>query len=350
VTRAVQPDARILLIDDQEPNVRALRRVLGAAGYQQVSSTCDSREAAELFRRVQPDLVLLDLQMPHMDGLAVLEQLGGIVPATSYVPVLVLTGHGAPEARQRALALGATDFVAKPFDMAEVLLRIRNLLQTRRLHVRLQEENADLERRVEERSRELTRAQMEVLERLARAAECRDDDTGQHTHRVGRCAARLARALDLPASDVTTIERAAPLHDVGKIGIPDQILLKPGRLTPDEVAVMRTHTVLGAQLLAGGSSELVRVAEQIARHHHERWDGAGYPEGLSGDAIPLVARIVGLVDFFDALSHDRPYRPAWALEAVLEEIRSQRGRHFDPALVDAFLRLAWTPGSWDEPA
>jgi putative two-component system response regulator len=347
MTAAVHTGARILVIDDQEPNVRALRRILATAGYDNVTSTSDGRDVTTIFERLQPDLILLDLLMPRMSGLEVLEQLRVLVPPEGFVPVLVLTGDVSARARQQALELGAKDFLTKPFDVTEVLLRIRNLLETRHLHVRLQEENASLERRVEERTCELTYAQGEVLERLARAAEFRDDDTGQHTQRVAAVAARLARARGLPAATVTLIERAAPLHDVGKIGVPDRILLKPGRLTPEELTVMRRHTVMGAELLAGGTSEFVRMAERIALLHHERWDGMGYPMRLAGDAIPLEARLVALADFFDALSHDRPYRAAWPLADVLAEIRAQRARHFDPELVDLFLDLEWSAVRWD---
>lgn len=348
MTTFSQPGARILVVDDQEVNIRLLQRILVAAGYADITCTTCPEQVAELYGPLSPDLILLDLQMPGMDGLAVLEQLGTIVPPESYVPVLVLTGNTSQEARQQALALGAKDFLTKPFDRTEVLLRIRNLLETRRLHVRLQEQNAHLERRVEERSRELTRAQAEVLERLARAAEFRDDDTRHHTQRVGRVARRLALACGLPDALATTIGRAALLHDVGKIAIPDTILLKPGRLDPEELVVMRTHTDVGAEILSGGTTELMRTAERIALMHHERWDGSGYPKGLAGTAIPIEARVVALADFFDALSHDRPYRPAWPIADVLAEIRAQSGRHFDPELVERFLSLSWEPGSWED--
>ena len=186
---------------------------------------------------------------------------------------------------------------------------------------------------------DLRLAKFEVVERLAQAAEFRDDDTGQHTRRVGELSARLAEAFGLPAHEVELIRRAAPLHDVGKIGVPDGVLLKPGRLTTDEFDVMKRHTLIGAELLAGGSSPLMAMAETIARSHHERWDGAGYPERLAGEAIPLPARIVAVVDFYDALSSDRPYRPAWSRERVLAEIERGIGTHFDPRVARTLLRL-----------
>jgi PAS domain S-box-containing protein/putative nucleotidyltransferase with HDIG domain len=181
--------------------------------------------------------------------------------------------------------------------------------------------------------------QLEMLQRLALAAEFRDDDTGQHTRRVGELSAALARTVGLPEAEVELVRHAAPLHDLGKIGIRDSILLKPGPLSPEELEVMRTHTVLGARLLARGRSSLVRVAESIALHHHERWDGGGYPAGLMGDSIPFTARIVAVVDFYDALTHDRPYRPAWPETDVLRSLGEEGGARFDPSVTEAFLDL-----------
>jgi len=181
--------------------------------------------------------------------------------------------------------------------------------------------------------------QTEILDRLAGATEFRDDDSGRHTQRVGELAARIAGELHLPPDRIELIRRAAPLHDVGKIGVPDAILFKPGKLTERETAIIRSHTLIGSRLLANGHSNIVKMAERIARSHHERWDGTGYPDGLRGNAIPLEARIVAVADVFDALRSDRPFRKAWSLEMVLDEIRRLRGRHFDPAVVDAFLSI-----------
>lgn len=330
-------DARILIVDDQPENVTLLRRVLSKAGFRQVESTSDPRQAEKVYHAFRPDLVLLDLHMPNMDGFAVLERLRALTARATYLPILVLTGDHDPFKRRRALAAGATDFLAKPFDIVEVVLRIRNLLETRHLHKLLSNQNAMLEAGVRQRTRELEAAQGEILARLAAAAEHRDDDTGRHTFRVGQLSAAIAEILGLPGETVELIRAAAPLHDVGKIGIPDQILLKPGPLTPAELAVMKTHTTIGAAILAGGSSALVIEAEQIALNHHERWDGTGYPHGLLADAVPLGARIVAVADVFDALTHERPYRPSWPLDRVIHETRAQSGRHFDPAVVAAFL-------------
>lgn len=331
--------ARILIIDDEPANVELLRRVLERAGYARLADTTDPLGAANLYEEFQPDLICLDLHMPSLDGFGVLEQLGPLIPRGSYLPILMLTGDSSSAAKQRALSLGAKDFVTKPFNSEEVLLRIHNLLVPRFMHLELAGYNQHLERQVRDRTRALEDSRLEVLERLARAGEFRDDETGQHTRRVGRTAGCLARSLRLDRAEVELITRAAPLHDIGKIGIPDQILLKPGKLSPEEFEVMKRHSSIGAEILSGGRSTLIQMAAGIAHHHHERWDGTGYPAGLKGDSIPLTARVVGLADVFDALTHARPYRAAWPLEDVLGAVYHQAGAHFDPCVVEAFRRL-----------
>jgi putative two-component system response regulator len=334
-----QPNrARILIVDDQDANIGLLRRILSREGYEQVRSTTDGCEAAGIFAEFKPDLVLLDLHMPNRDGFQVLEDLGPAINNGGYLPVLMLTGDASVEAKRGALSLGAKDFLAKPFDATEVMLRIRNLLETRFLYLSLENQNAVLETRVEARTRDLMRSQIEILERLARAGEIRDDDTGRHTQRVGQLSSNLARALGLPGHTVDSLRCVAPLHDVGKIGIPDSILRKPGILTDDELVVMRTHTVIGAQILSGGLSDLMMAAGRIALSHHEWWNGAGYPHGISGNQIPIEARIVAVADVLDAVTHARPYRPAWPMDAALKEIQRKSGSHFDPDVVEALMK------------
>jgi len=332
-------DARILIIDDQISNVHLVQRLLERAGYRNINGTSSSREGIALVERIHPDVILLDLQMPAPDGFAVLEAIRPHLSNGSYLPVLVLTADTSDEATQAALSQGARDFLGKPFQPAELLLRVKNLLETRLLHRLLQEQNRVLEERVWQRTRELEEAQVEVLERLASAAEFRDDDTGRHTRRVGEIAAQLGRLLGFDDQRVEIVQRAAVLHDVGKIGIPDNILRKPGALTAAERRIMCTHTTIGARMLSGGSSAMVRAAELIARSHHEHWDGSGYPDGLSGERIPMEARLVAAADYFDAMTHDRPYRSAWPLEQVMTDIEAARGTHFDPRVVDALLAL-----------
>lgn len=327
--------ARILIVDDQEANVRLLERILQHAGYTNLQSTTKARHVLLLYNDSPPDLILLDLRMPHLDGFGVMRQLEPQILPGTYLPILVLTADITAEAKQQALGNGAKDFLTKPFDPTEVLLRIRNLLETRFLHLQLQNQNQILEVKVRERTRELEEARIEILERLARAAEYRDDDTGQHTQRVGRTSALLARTLGLPDAQVELIRRAAPLHDVGKIGIPDRILLKPEKLGPAEFEVMKTHTTIGAAILSGSRFPLLQLAEKIALTHHERWDGGGFPQGLRGEEIPIEARIVAVADAFDAMIFDRPYRKALSTEEAWEILWDGAGTQWDEHVVEA---------------
>ena len=327
---AVLP-ASLLIVDDERTNVQVLRRALQRAGYDDIHCTTDAREAIPMFEAIQPDLVLLDLCMPFVDGFEVMRRLGSRVTGGTHLPVLVLTADVVLETRRRALAAGATDFLTKPFDIFEVALRVNNMLRVRFL-------TKSLEEQVRERTCDLEASRVEIVDRLAAAADYRDDDTGQHTRRVGNLAARLAAELGMPQEEIEVLRQAAPLHDLGKIGIPDSVLLKSGRLTPDEMQIMRTHATVGGRLLTGAKFAVLRLAEVVALTHHERWDGSGYPAGLAGVAIPLVGRIVAVADVFDALTHPRPYKPAWSVAEAVAEIRAQSGRHFDPAVVVAFLK------------
>lgn len=345
--------ARILIVDDEAANVMLLEHILEGEGYHNHESVLDSRQVLPMFLACPPDLILLDIRMPHLDGFAVMNQLRHRIAESAFLPIVVLTADVTSETKKAALEAGASDFLTKPIDVTEVLLRIKNLLRTRSLHVQVQNQNQILEDRVRERTRELEEAQREILhhaadlheaqletlERLALASEYRDDDTGQHVHRVSSTSALLAQALELPDDTVELIRKAAPLHDVGKIGIPDNVLLKPGKLTPEEWELMKTHTLIGSRILSRSRFPLLQMAEEIALTHHEKWDGTGYSPGLKEDAIPLAGRIVAVADVFDALTHERPYKKAWPVCEAVEEIRSQRGRHFDPRVVDAFLEL-----------
>ena len=325
--------SRILLVDDEPRNLALLDAALRRAGHDELRQAVDGGDALAQSLAWQPDLVLLDLHMPGTDGFAVLRALSG------EVPIIVLTADVTPEARRSALEAGARDFLTKPLDLVEVQLRVRTQLETRALQRALEEHNRELEARVRERTEDLDRARLELLHRLALAGEFRDDDTQDHAERVGRTSASLGRALGLPAPEVETLRRAAPLHDIGKIGVPDAVLLKPGALTPEELAVVRTHTTIGRRLLSGSQSPVLQLAERIALTHHERWDGTGYPAGTAGAETDLAGRIVAVADVFDALVHARPYKPAWPLARGVAELGDQRGRQFDPAVVEAFLAL-----------
>ena len=338
--KAPAKSGRILIVDDQEQNIRLLARILTKAGYDQLASTTNSDEALALHIQFKPDVVLLDLHMRGKDGFQVLEEIM-LQSGDEYMPVLMITADDSTAVKRHALALGAKDFVGKPFDSAEVLLRINNLLETHSLYRRLRGQNSELEKKVAERTRELEESQIEVLERLAAAVEFRDDDTGTHTRRVGHVSALLAERLGLDGTSIELIRRGAPLHDIGKVGIPDSILLKAGPLTAEEFETMKTHTVIGSRMLSKGRSELVRYSQRIARSHHEWWDGSGYPDRVSGQSIPLEARIVAVADFLDALTHERPYRPARGIDETLAEIKRRAGTHFDPNIAKALLSIDW---------
>jgi len=330
-------DSHVLVIDADASNVRLLERLFESAGYKNVTLLTDPAQTFETCERIQPDIILLDLHMPKMDGYEILRRLKELWGGTQYVPILVFTADVDPMSRKMALELGAHDFLSKPGDLDEIVLRVRNFLETRHLHRQLQVHNANLEYRVQERTILLQSARLEAMERLARAAEFRDDDTGEHTKRVGDLSADIAAKLIWPEGAVEQLRLAAPLHDIGKIGIPDSILLKPSKLTLEELVVMKTHTTIGAEILRGSGSPVLQEAELIALSHHERWDGTGYPQGLQGEAIPLVARIVAVADVYDALVNERPYKQAWSADDAEAEIVRSAGTHFDPQVVQAFM-------------
>jgi putative two-component system response regulator len=329
----------ILAVDDEASNLLLLRRILERDGYTNLETTTDPTQVPAMFVKTLPRLVLLDLHMPQMDGFELMERLGLITGERRSIPFLVLTADATDETKRRALSIGARDFLTKPLDRIELLLRVRNLLQVQELQDRLYEHNANLEEEVAERTRDLEQARLEILDRLALAAEYRDDTTQEHAWRIGRTCALLALGLGLPEGEVELMRRAGPLHDIGKIGVPDAILLKPGKLTDEEFEQIKTHTTIGAEILSGSRSPLLRMAERIALTHHEHWDGGGYPGALSGEQIPLPGRIVAVADVFDALTHERPYKDAWPVKEAVAEIFHQAGRQFDPVVVKAFLKL-----------
>jgi putative two-component system response regulator len=360
-TKPMTPDDQelkqlpILAVDDEEANLLLLRRVLERAGYTSVATTTDPTQVPAMFLEMRPRVLLLDLHMPQMDGFELMERLGPLTNERRNIPFLVLTADVTEETKRRALSLGARDFLTKPLDHIELLLRVRNVLQVQQLQDKLFEHNATLEELVAERTLDLEQARLEILERLALAAEYRDDATQEHAWRIGRTCFLLAVGLGLPRDDVELLRRATPLHDIGKIGIPDAVLLKPAKLTDEEFTQIKAHTTIGAEILSGSSSSLLLMAESIALTHHERWDGQGYPNGLAGEQIPLPGRIVAVADVFDALTHERPYKHAWTVKEAVAEIFHQRGRHFDPAVVHAFTSLDHAPlltraNEWEPPA
>jgi putative two-component system response regulator len=311
-----------------EPALGAvLDQVLGQVGTGPVEVVGPDR-ALEAVASATPRLVIVDLDQVDGDGVDVLATLAPWVNGNPPLPVIAVAPAGAADARRRARAAGARDFLAKPLDPTEVLARVENVLAAARLQTQGGEMSVELEQ-----------TRLESVERLARLAEYRDDATYEHPQRVGRTAGLLAEGLGLAPDVVEAIRAAAPLHDVGKVGVPDRILLKPGRLTAGEFELMKSHTVIGAEILAGSTWPVLRLAEEIALSHHERWDGSGYPDGKREGEIPVSGRIVIVADNFDALTHSRPYAEAWDPDRAAAEIRRQSGQHFDPEVVEAFGSL-----------
>ena len=345
--------SKILIVDDTEDNLLFLKQVFSRKGFTNATTIQDSRQVLEHVQQEEPDIILLDLMMPYMDGYEILGALTDWLDPSVFLPIVVLTANSEKDARTRALNAGAIDFLVKPLDALEVVLRTENHLKTRYLYKEQKNYGLKLEKAVSERTHELNQSyqilqstnkaldesNIEMVERLAEAAEFRDDDTGRHTYRVGVLSALIATELKLPADRVELLRKAARLHDLGKIGIPDAILLKPGKLTNEEFDDMKKHSEIGAKILSGSGNELLKMAENIALCHHERWDGKGYPRGLSEEAIPIEARIVSVVDVFDALSHERPYKKAWPHEEVIALITEQKNQQFDGQVVEAFLKV-----------
>ncbi|MGV3491975.1 MAG: HD-GYP domain-containing protein [Devosia sp.] len=325
---------RVLIVDDSRSSLAFLRDVVGKLGVA-VEARLHPREALALAAQTQFDLVVVDHIMPEMDGMEVTRLLRA-EPTYRLVPIVMVTSDNDAALRIAAIDAGATDFVSKPFDPTELQARVRNLLALREAQVELVDRADWLVREVEKATSDIVAREEGIIWRLARAIEYRDGDTGGHVSRVAQISALLASALGLPNERCRMIYLAAPLHDIGKIGIADAILGKPGRLTPDEMQIMREHVSIGARILENGTSDVIRTAELIAQSHHERWDGTGYPDRLAGSDIPIEARIVALADVFDALCSERPYKKAWPIADAYREIVSLAGTHFDPACVSAF--------------
>ena len=312
--------ARILVVDDDRVQLDALAAILDHAGYANVVCTTDSSEVLGLCAETSPDLVMLDLDMPDPDGFQVMEMLRPWIEGRSF-PVVALADNGSSEVRRRAIAAGAQELVSKPPDPETMLLRIRNMLELRFLRRELRRHSLLLEQEVENRALDDRKARLEILQRLAVAAEFRDDESGEHGERVGRTSALIGQGLGFPQDQVEMLRFAAPLHDIGKLA---RARRRPAqereKLTSEEFELVKRHVTIGRMLLGGTDLPILRMAEQIAVYHHEWWDGTGYAERLAGEKIPLVARIVAVADAFDALTHERPFKGALAAGEALEEI------------------------------
>ncbi len=331
--------SQILIVDDEPANVTLLERLLGKAGFTQITSTTKPKDGLSMVRHQEPDIVLLDLMMPEIDGFGFMKEVRAESDVLQTLPILVLTADPSPDTKKRALAVGANDFLTKPFDPVEVVLRTNNLLRTRQLTKDLAIANSQLEDLVGLKTTQVDVTRVQVLDKLALAAEYRDDDTKEHTRRVGQLSGILAASSGFSAQEVDFIRKGAPLHDLGKIGVSESILLKPTKLDDPEMRTVEQHCAIGQEMLSGSADPILEVAAIIARSHHERFDGQGYPDGLRGQQIPKVARIVAIADSFDSMTHDRPWRKALDLDQVLEEMRSDTAAKFDPELLGIFFDL-----------
>lgn len=331
----------ILIIDDNPTNLLLLTKLIERFDGCRSHSFEAAAPALAWLEAETADLVVVDYMMPEIDGIAFIHRFRQTA-GTTEVPIVMVTAADQREVRRRALEAGATDFLAKPVDHIEFRARIGNLLALRQAHNRLRDHAAWLADEVTRATADIREREEETILRLSRTAEYRDPETGSHIERMAHYSRLIAARLGLSWSDQDLVFRAAPMHDIGKVGIPDHILLKPGRLDAQEWAVMKTHTTIGHTILMGSSAPLICAAAEIALTHHEKYDGSGYPNGTEGEAIPLMGRIVAVADVFDALTSVRPYKPAWTLEEARTLLLERRGRHFDPACVAAFL------DSWDE--
>ena len=323
----------VLVVDD-DPLVRAgVRRQLNAIGYQCIEAA-SAHEALDLVSRAGVGLVLLDLGLGKDDGLDVLKRLD---PSRSDLPVVVLTGDSSDQMAERAISHGAYAYLVKPVSRQSLQITLLSALERRHSVRRLRIVERRLQHRLSEAEATLERVPCQFADSLVRLSRFRDDETGAHVVRIGRYTEALARTIGFDPARASLTGIAATLHDIGKVGIPDEILRKPGRLTPGEFEVIKTHTSIGARMLDGAEVPLLQLASRIALGHHERWDGSGYPERCKSAECPIEARIVGIVDVYDALSHARVYKPAWPESKVLALFRQQRGSVFDPDLIDAFF-------------
>ncbi len=329
-------EMNVLICDDSITNALILMELIEKQISTHTITLTDPRKIAPTLKEQQIDMMLLDLEMPYLSGFEVMEQVR-LEYTPDQLPILVITGVEGKETRNKALANGANDFLNKPIDQVEVELRVKNLLKVRKSYIIHEKNNQILEQKVKQRTIELNHSIDALLHDLAMAGELKDNDTGKHVIRVGKYARILADGYGLPEKVAAMVELTAPLHDIGKIGIPDKILLKPARLDQDEKKIMDQHTLFAKQLISSHESPLIQMAKTIALNHHERWDGEGYPEKIKGESIPIEGRITAIADVFDALTTQRPYKKAWPFAEAVHYIKDQAGHAFDPALVTVFM-------------
>ncbi len=334
--------AKILIVSGDPFNAMPLHEIMEKEGYNNLFSTNEIFQALPLNRKNRFDLILLDIDMLDISGVSgvsginVLQRLQKDAKG-SFLPVIVLSVHADPKTRKKTLEMGAKDFIAKPYENWEVLLRIQNILQASLYHKQQVSRKALLESEIRKRTKEILSTQFEIVERLAVAGELRDNETGAHVKRMSHICSLLSLQRGLGQEFSELMLYASAMHDVGKIGVPDSILLKSKKLTPEEWLIMQQHPKIGSRIIGEHNSPLISLAREIALYHHEKWDGSGYPHGISGNKIPISARIAAISDVFDALTSDRPYKQAWPLEKVTEAIQKESGHHFEPIMVELFL-------------
>jgi len=329
----------VLIVDDTEINLILFAALVKKLDDCVPHTFAQARDALSWAQDNDPDLVIVDYMMPDMDGLEFIRALREL-PGRDAVPVVMITANDQKQLRYRALDLGANDFLTKPVDKVEFLARTRNMLQVSDARKQLADRASWLADEVRKATAEILARERETVFRLCKAAEYRDPETGAHILRMAHYSQLIARGLGLSITDQDLLLEAAPMHDIGKVGIADKILLKPGRLDADEFEVMKQHAIYGYELLHGSSSRVLQAGAEIARGHHEKFDGSGYPGGIAGSDIPIFSRIVAVADVFDALTSERPYKKAWTLEAAVDFLVQGSGSHFDPQCVQAFLN-AW---------
>ncbi|GGY07733.1 HD-GYP domain-containing protein [Paludibacterium paludis] len=325
----------ILIVDDNSTNLILMTALARSVAEVEPVAFENPFEALAWSESHDPDLVLVDYMMPELDGHEFIRRFRAI-PDRQDVPIVMITTENERPIRQKALELGATEFLAKPIDSVEFRIRVRNLLALSQARQQLSNRSQWLAEEVARATQVIRLREQELVLRLSRAAEYRDPETGAHINRMSSYAALIARGLGCEEEFVANLKLAAPMHDIGKLGIPDYILLKPGRLTPEELHIMQGHAEIGARILSGSHSPLIQLASRVAAGHHEKFDGTGYPLGLKGEAIPLEARIVAVADVFDALTSERPYKKPWPFDEARRYIEDGRGKHFCPRCVDAF--------------
>lgn len=330
---------QVLIVDDTEINLILFGALVKKLDDCQSHVFADSRQALAWVSENVPDLIIVDYMMPDLDGLEFI-RLVREMSGRKLVPILMITANDQKQIRYRALDMGANDFLTKPIDKVEFLARTRNMLSLNQARKHMADHASWLSSEVRKATQEIVQRERETVFRLAKAAEYRDPETGAHILRMAHYSQLIAREMGLSEADQQLILEAAPMHDIGKVGIADKILLKPGRLNPDEFEIMKQHAVYGYELLSGSSSKLLQAAAEIAKGHHEKFDGSGYPDGIKGEAIPIFSRIVAVADVFDALTSERPYKKAWEVEEAVDFLNNGAGSHFDPACVKAFLN-AW---------